>query len=242
MRRFRPGRPSPALVISILALIVALGGTSYAAITLSKNSVGPSQLRNGAVTTSKIKSGAVTASKVKSHSLTGKQINVSSLGTVPNASHASTADLATNATNATNADTAASAANATTVGGETVQKFFFQGPVNTAASVILHLDGLSLSAGCDGSTNPIFVANSDTNATQLKVEGNASGTAFSNSWSTSGGPTRNLDLVLGHGLGAGTGTYSTSDGHVVSFDYSFDNPSTYGNLTECTVVGQAIGS
>jgi len=44
-------RPSPALVISLIALFVALGGTSYAAITtLPKNSVGTAQSENGAVT------------------------------------------------------------------------------------------------------------------------------------------------------------------------------------------------
>jgi hypothetical protein len=47
--------PSPALVISVIALFVALGGTSYAAITsLPANSVGTKQLENGAVTDAKL--------------------------------------------------------------------------------------------------------------------------------------------------------------------------------------------
>jgi hypothetical protein len=46
---------SPALVISLIALFVALGGTSYAAITsLPVNSVGTPQLKNGAVTAPKL--------------------------------------------------------------------------------------------------------------------------------------------------------------------------------------------
>ena len=49
-------RPSPALVISCLALAVALGGTSYAAaVALPKGSVGTPQLKNSAVTTAKVK-------------------------------------------------------------------------------------------------------------------------------------------------------------------------------------------
>jgi hypothetical protein len=53
MKRFHP---SPALVISIVALFVALGGSSYAAITaLPANSVGTKQLKNGAVSTAKLK-------------------------------------------------------------------------------------------------------------------------------------------------------------------------------------------
>ena len=52
-------RPSPALVISLIALFVALGGTSYAAITsLPANSVGTKQLKNGAVTAAKINAGS----------------------------------------------------------------------------------------------------------------------------------------------------------------------------------------
>jgi len=64
-RRFTP---SPAMVVSLIALFVALGGTSYAAITaLPTNSVGTPQLKNNAVTGPKIKNGAITAAKI-SHS------------------------------------------------------------------------------------------------------------------------------------------------------------------------------
>ena len=47
-------RPSPALVVALIALFVALGGTSYAAVTLPRNSVGTAQIRNRAVTQTKI--------------------------------------------------------------------------------------------------------------------------------------------------------------------------------------------
>ncbi len=47
--------PSPALVISLIALFIALGGTSYAALNaLPKNSVGTKQIKNGAVTGPKL--------------------------------------------------------------------------------------------------------------------------------------------------------------------------------------------
>ena len=50
---------SPALVVSLIALFVALGGTSYAAInSLPQNSVGTAQLKNGAVTPPKINASA----------------------------------------------------------------------------------------------------------------------------------------------------------------------------------------
>ena len=53
-------RPSPALVVACLALAVALGGTSYAAVTLvPRNSVGTTQLKNNAVVSSKVKNGSL---------------------------------------------------------------------------------------------------------------------------------------------------------------------------------------
>lgn len=84
-------------VIGYLALFVALGGTSYAATQLPKNSVGTKQ----------IKKGAVTGKKVKDGSLTGADINAGTLGTVrfaTNAGHASAAADATNAGHASIAD------------------------------------------------------------------------------------------------------------------------------------------
>ena len=69
MRTLRIHKPSPALVISIIALFLALGGTSYAAITLPAKSVGTKQLMTGAVTTPKIKKGAVTAVKINTTGL-----------------------------------------------------------------------------------------------------------------------------------------------------------------------------
>jgi hypothetical protein len=119
MRTFRLGKPSPALVISLLALLVALGGTAYAGITIPKNSVGTKQLKNGAVTTTKLNNGAVTTKKIKNGNVTASKINTTGL-TVPNAlhaNHADTATTATTATNATNATTATNATNATNLGG-----------------------------------------------------------------------------------------------------------------------------
>lgn len=47
-------RPSAAMVVACVALVIALGGTSYAAISLPANSVGTKQIKNGAVTKKKI--------------------------------------------------------------------------------------------------------------------------------------------------------------------------------------------
>jgi hypothetical protein len=55
MNRLRSHRPSPAMVLALLALFVAMGGVGYAALKLPKNSVGSRQLRANAVTSSKVK-------------------------------------------------------------------------------------------------------------------------------------------------------------------------------------------
>ena len=82
-------RPSPALVLAIIALIASLAGTSWAAKTqLGKNSIGPKQLKSKAITTGKIANSAVTGAKVKPNSLTGADINLNALGTVPEATNA----------------------------------------------------------------------------------------------------------------------------------------------------------
>ena len=48
-------RPSPSMTVALLALVLALGGTSYAAVKLPKNSVGADQIKANAVTGAKIK-------------------------------------------------------------------------------------------------------------------------------------------------------------------------------------------
>jgi hypothetical protein len=48
-------RPSPALVVACLALLISLGGTGYAALKLPRNSVGTAQLKKNAVTSVKVR-------------------------------------------------------------------------------------------------------------------------------------------------------------------------------------------
>lgn len=73
-RPSRGRRLSYANVTASVALFVALGGTSYAAIKLPINSVGTIQLKSKAVTKAKIAPNAVDGSKVRDGSLTGADI------------------------------------------------------------------------------------------------------------------------------------------------------------------------
>ncbi len=57
--------------VAYLALFVALGGTSYAAVNLPAGSVGSKQLRNGAVTNKKLAKGSVGAADLDRKTIGG---------------------------------------------------------------------------------------------------------------------------------------------------------------------------
>ena len=69
MRRFIH-RPSPAMLVACLSLLVALGGTGVAAVSqVARDSVGTPQLKANAVTTPKLRNNAVNSEKVRNRSL-----------------------------------------------------------------------------------------------------------------------------------------------------------------------------
>lgn len=73
------------MIVALIALVLGMVGTGFAAFKLPKNSVGTKQLKKNSVTGAKIKKDAVTGAKVKDGSLSGKDINLAQLGTVPSA-------------------------------------------------------------------------------------------------------------------------------------------------------------
>ena len=208
MRINRLRTPSPALVVSFIALLVALGGTSYAALALPSNSVGTRQIVNGAVSTKKIRNGAVTASKVNTSGLTVPTalhaIQASAAVDATSASsatHASTADSATMATTAShastadNATTATTASDANTLGGKPPSTFENAANVKTAnvtnngttATVVQGNAGAVADRSGTGSVSVFFPENI-ANCTWVVTERNPLGagaasieTAFANS-------------------------------------------------------------
>jgi hypothetical protein len=102
-------RPSPALVVAFVALIVAMAGTSYAASQIGTNqikngavtnakiknaAVGNHKIANGAVGNHKIANGAVGNAKIANGAINGAKLNLGALGTVPSATTATTATTA----------------------------------------------------------------------------------------------------------------------------------------------------
>jgi hypothetical protein len=132
MRRLKNFKrlPSPAAVIGILALILALSGVavalpgknSVATKDLKKNAVTAAKLKNGAVTGPKLGAGSVTTDKLAAEAATGAKVDEATLGKVPTAGHADTATKATEATTAGSAAKATEATNSLELEGRTLSQ------------------------------------------------------------------------------------------------------------------------
>ena len=80
MRRLLRHRPSPALVISCVALFLAMGGVSYG---LATGSITSREIKNNTVRSKDIRNGTIRNRDVHRNTLTGSRIRESTLGTVP---------------------------------------------------------------------------------------------------------------------------------------------------------------
>lgn len=104
-------RQGPALVVAVLVLVAALGGTVYAAgkingHTVKVKSLPGNRLALASVPGNRLKPGAIKGSQLAPGSVTGVQVDVSTLGQVPSAAHADTAQSAQDAGTAQKAVTA----------------------------------------------------------------------------------------------------------------------------------------
>lgn len=120
-------RGSPALVVSVIALFVALGGSVYAAKKKAKidggairtKSIPGDRLKPRSIAANRLKPGVLRAAAITSP-LTGTDINELTLGQVPSAAHADSADTAQSAVDAQTALNAVNAVDAKTVNGHSV--------------------------------------------------------------------------------------------------------------------------
>jgi hypothetical protein len=112
------------MIVALLALFIAMSGTTYAVTSVPKRSVGSAQLKRGAVRTENIAKGAVTAAKLakgvvsKGPAKAGFADKAGRSDRAKLADHAARADSATNATTAASATTAATAGDADTLDGK----------------------------------------------------------------------------------------------------------------------------
>jgi hypothetical protein len=230
MRKILRRLPSPSMVIACIALAVALGGTSYAAIKLPRNSVGTNQLQKNAVVASKLsarsvgpqklQNNTVTARTVKDGELTGAKIVESTLAKVPSAAKADTA------------------ADATLAGGNTVKRFTTVVAPGGADATVLSVNGLTVTLACPGGSVALRANNASGEAAQLELQGfgEAAG-PFGDGGSLE--PTTNANLNNDENRGTGTAQYLRANGTGVSLSYGW-REDALGASTACRVYGAAI--
>jgi hypothetical protein len=240
MRKILHRFPSPAMVVACIALAVALGGTSYAAITLPRNSVGTKQLRNNVVSASKLQKNAVVANKlsarsvgpqklqnnavttrtVKDGQLTGAKIVESTLAKVPSAA---------------NAD---SAANAALAGGNTVKRFTTVVAPGGAEATVLNLNGLTITLACPGGSVALRGNNTSGEAAQVEFQGfGESAGQFGDGGNFT--QTTNANLNNDENRGTGSAQYMRANGTGVTVLYGW-REDALGAATACRVFGEAI--
>jgi hypothetical protein len=117
-------RLSPAMLVALLALFVALGGSSYAAVKISardiqRGAVGTRAIANNAIRSADIHNATISGIDVKDDSLTNADIDNTSLSaaTAKRADTAARANTAASATTATTANSAKKADDADKLDG-----------------------------------------------------------------------------------------------------------------------------
>jgi hypothetical protein len=220
------------MIVALVALFVAMSGTTYAVkrLSLPKRSVGSAQIKKKAirkyhiksrnVTRTKISRSAIDSSLVQNDSLRGSDILEASLGTVPNATKAGNADK---------------------VGGLSVQKFSFRGPAGTASTSVLAAGGLAINAGCN--TGPALTVNASTTVSDANVHSGGTSVAPNQSFYTDDD---NFDVgdtfdplqnaTTGSANLNGTLVYARQDGGVVTVEFLADEVAS-----GCVFAGTAIG-
>ena len=153
-------RPSPAMVIALIALFVSLSGVSYGVATgfidsreiknnevrsldIRNNEVRTRDLRNNEVRGIDIRNSTVQGRDIALNTLTGDDIREDSLGKVPSAG---------------SADSAATAGSADSVGGLTLHKIAYAADTSSPGfTEILNAGGLRLEADCDSGGTPYLI-------------------------------------------------------------------------------------
>ncbi|HEV3319868.1 MAG TPA: hypothetical protein VG053_09125 [Solirubrobacteraceae bacterium] len=244
MRKSTKGLVTPAFVISLVALILAAGGTSFASVPVAF--VAKTLGLNGKQKT-QVKS--IADKEIKSKAPKLSVLFAKTAGSAASAGSAVTAGSATNATNATNAANAANAANATnagnanTVGGQTVTHFFLKQPTQAGNPTVtlLNVDGLTLTGSCDSFGEPVLTANGSSEA-----EFNSFGNGDTDVNKVVDGFSSTVTLLPGgsgrNSEGNATAAYATPGGAVVTVNYGFDYTTSFDEFKGCGIWGTAISS
>jgi hypothetical protein len=232
--------PSPALVVAGLAFAVALGGTTYAASALPRNSVGTPQLKAGSVSAVKLAKGSVTSRQIKDHTIVAADLARNAIpaltptGKVAAAGHADTAGRA---------DSAAHADVAGSVSGASFATVDYRVGASTPEQKIVSANGLTIAASCDDSGTLLLSLSSATGDAEYALlatdeTGNVRGDSF-NAWTGDA-----FDVATRLGLPDLTRetihlTYQNPSGKPVLVDLAID-AGAFNGATSCYAGGYAV--
>jgi hypothetical protein len=223
-----------ANVMSSIAVFLVLGGSAaYAAKKIGSNEIKGNSITTGkikkeAVSASKIKKNAVTTAKIANGAVTGPKINLGTLGTVPNATHATSAD------------------NANTVGGQSVLRIF--GEVASGAvgqQTIATFAGFTLTSNCAGTDPDINLVSPAGIATDMKAQGNGNVGEFFDATQGNGPETLQLDRDGTNNNDRGATSFSAAlvNGLVVSGEIGYDDSQSFTSNPTCAIYGHVtVGS
>ena len=142
--------PSPALVISCVALFVSLGGVSYGLAKgsvdsreLKDNTIRSKDVRNNTLRTFDIRNNEVRGFDIRNSTIRGRDVAFDTLTGV-DVSEASLEKVPSAAT----ADTATDATTAGSVGGVSLRRFNYAAEQGSGPVTVLDIGGLRLDASC----------------------------------------------------------------------------------------------
>jgi hypothetical protein len=226
MKRLLRHRPSPAMIVAVIALFLAMGGVGYAAATIRSgdvvnNTLRSRDIRNNTVLGKDIRNRTIRGRDVRRNTLDGTRINESRLGVVPSAA---TAD------------------------GHNFARIDYRAPSGTPTTTVLSMGGLLINATCRGGTDIQVSATTTTNNAMLHVgtnvaaAGNNRPAFYLDDNDLDLG--QNVDLLPGRDNRVqGTLTYTTVSRSIVTVTFMAEeqtNALASGN--DCFFVGKATQS
>ena len=208
-------RPSPAMVVALVALFVSLGGVSYGFATgaidsreIKNNTIRTQDIRNNEVRGRDIRNSTIRSEDIGANQVKGPDVLESSLGIVPSANTANSAGSLSSQ-----------------------QKIGYQAGASTGAQTIYDSGKLKLTASCSGAPQPTVTASTTVANATLHSTGGA-GVANNTSPFTA-------DVILTSGTSEErTVVYSEPGGQVVVVHYAAVGGNTYG-VAGCIVKGLA---
>jgi hypothetical protein len=235
MSRILRRRPSPSMIVALVALSVALAGTATAlpgrarvkkddisraavrSVHIKSRAIQSKHIKSRAVTRSKIAKRAVSSNEVGQDALTGTNIVESSLATVP---------------------TASNAGNAGKVNGRSVEKFAFVVGAGAPLTTVLSLNGLTLNASCSAGLALSVTASTAVSGALIHSGGAQTGPAAFYIADDAFNIGDSFDVLGTTGSDAveGTLTYARSDGEVVTATFLAEE-----TPTGCVFAGTATG-